>query len=108
MTKTLKNIISLTLVFIILTPLTVKLLDGFFHHHDHFRCTAKNEKHIHEYHKKCPIPSFELSFFSVKKQIQTIQKYFYHLELNDYYNFGYYCDNSKFLFLLRAPPIHIK
>jgi len=104
MTKKLKNIISLTLVFIFMTPMTIKLVDGFFHHHDHFICTAKNEKHFHEHHEKCPIPSFELSFFSFEKHIQTTQKHFYRLELNDNYNFVYCCNNSKYSFLLRAPP----
>ncbi len=106
MTKKLKNIISITLVFIFLAPMTIKLFDGLFHHHDHFYCTAKNEKHFHEYHKKCPIPSFELSLFSVEKHIQTTQKHFYRIELNDNYNFVYCCNNSKYSFLLRAPPIY--
>jgi hypothetical protein len=88
-----------------MTPMAVKLLDGLFHHHDHFHCTAKNEKHFHEHHKKCPIPSFELSFFSVKKHIQTTQKHFYRLERNINYNFVIRCNNSKYSFLLRAPPI---
>jgi len=102
MTKKLKNIISLTLVFILIIPMTIKLLDGLFHHHDHFHCTAKNEKHFYEHHEKCPIPSFELSFFSVEKHIQTTQKHFYRVELNDNYNFVYYCTNSNYSFLLRA------
>ena len=105
MTKKLKNIISITLVFIFLAPMTIKLLDGLFHHHDHFHCTAKNEKHFHKYHDKCPIPSFEFFFFLVKKHIQTTQKHFYRVELNDNYNFVYCCNNSKYSFLLRAPPI---
>ena len=105
MTKKLKNIISITLVFIFLTPMTIKLVDGLFHHHDHFHCTAKNEKHFHEHHEKCPIPSFKLSIFSVEKHIQTTQKHFYRVELNDNYNFVYCCNNSKYSFLLRAPPI---
>jgi len=105
MTKKLKKIIALTLVFIFMTPITIKLLDGLFHHHDHFHCTAKNEKHFHEHHEKCPIPSFELSFFSVEKHVQTTQKHFYRVELNDKYNFVICCNNSKYAFLLRAPPI---
>jgi hypothetical protein len=105
MTKKLKHIISISLVFIFLTPMTVKFFDGFFHHHDHFGCTAKNEKHFHEHHEKCPIPSFELSFFSTEKQIQTTQKHYFCLEINDIYNFVYCCNNSKYSFLLRAPPV---
>ena len=104
MTKKLKNIISLTLVFIFITPMSIKLLDGLFHDHDHFHCTAKNEKHFHEHHEKCPIPSFELSFFSVEKYTQTPQKHSYTVKLNENYNFVYYSNYLKYSFLLRAPP----
>lgn len=104
MTKKLKNIISLILVFIFLTPMTIKLVDGFLHHHEHFICTAKNEKHFHKYHEECPILNFELSFFLAEKLIQTTQKHFYRVELKDNYNFVYCCNNLKYSFLLRAPP----
>jgi hypothetical protein len=83
----------------------IKLFDGLFHHHDHFIYSAKNEKYFHEYHEKCPIHSFELSFFTVEKHIQTTQKHFYHVEPNDNYNFVFCCNNLKYSFLLRAPPI---
>lgn len=84
--------------------MTTKLFDGLFHHHDHFICTAKNEKHFHKYHEKCPVPGFELSFFSEEKQIQTTQEYCFCEEINSIYNFKYFCNNSKYSFLLRAPP----
>ena len=100
MTKKLKHIISILLVFIFLTPMTVKLFDGLFHHHDHIICTAKNEKHFHEHHEKCPIPSFELSLFSVEKHIQNTQRHNYCVKQNDNYNFVYCCNNSKYSFLL--------
>ena len=105
MVRKIRNTISVSLVIIFLMPMSIKLLDGLFHHHDHFICTAKHEHHFHEHHEKCPIPSFELSFFSVEKHLQTTQKHFYRVELNDNYNFVYCCDNSKYSFLLRAPPI---
>ncbi len=105
MTKKLKNIISLTLVFIFMTPMTINLLDGLFHHHDHFICYAKNGKHFHEHDEKCPIPSFELSLFSADKQIQTTQKHYFCVKQNDIYNFVFCCNNSKYSFLLRAPPV---
>ena len=105
MTGKFKYTISISLVIILLLPMTIKLLDGFFHHHDHFNCTAKNEKHFHRYHEKCPIPSFELSFFSVEKQTQTTQKLDCDIEQNNIYNFTPCCNNSKYSFLLRAPPI---
>lgn len=85
--------------------MTFKLFDGLFHHHGHFICIAKNEKHFHEHHEKCPIPSFELSLFSTKKQIQTTQKHYFYVEIIDIYNFVYCCNNSKYPYLLRAPPL---
>lgn len=105
MTKKLNYIISLILVVIFMTPMIIKLFDGLFHHHNHIHCTAKNEKYFHEHHDKCPIPNFELSSFSVENHKQIIQKHFYHVEINDIYNFLYCCNNLKYSFLLRAPPI---
>jgi len=100
-----KHTISISLVVILLLPMTIKFFDGLFHHHDNFQCTAKNEKHFHKYHKKCPIPSFELSIFSAEEDKQTSRKNNYSVEQIDNYNFIYYISNSKFSFLLRAPPI---
>ncbi len=105
MTKKLKNIISLTLVFILLTPMTIKLIDGFFHHHDHFIYTAKNEKKLHEHHAKCPILHFVFSIFSLEKHIQITKRNHQYVKLSNNYNFVHYCNNLKYSFLLRAPPI---
>lgn len=85
--------------------MTMKLFDGFFHHHDHFHCTAKNEKHFHKHHEKCPILSFELSLFSTVKNIQSTQKHYLCVEIIDIYDFTPCCNNSRYSFLLRAPPI---
>ncbi len=104
MTKKLRNIIALILVFVFMTPAAVKFFDGFLHQHDHFHCTVKNEAHFHEYHKKCPIPNYKLSFFSVEKHIQPVQRLFFLEEVIDNYNFIYHCNNLKYSFLLRAPP----
>lgn len=85
--------------------MTIKLADAFFHHHDYFHCLAKHEKHLHKHYKKCPIPSFELSIFSLKKQLQTKQKHIYYVEYIDNYRFKYYFKKLEYTFLLRAPPI---
>lgn len=106
MTKKLKNIITITMLLIFITPLSIKLLDGLFHHHDYFHCNAKNEKHFHKKHEKCPILSFELSFFSFEENRQNTQNHFYSIQKNDNYNFVNCCNNSKYSFLLRAPPIN--
>jgi hypothetical protein len=66
MHKNVKHTIPITLVIILLLPMTIKLLDGLFHDHDHFHCTENNEKQFYRFHEKCPIPDFELSFFLQK------------------------------------------
>jgi len=104
MTKRPINIISIALVLIFIAPMSIKLVDGLFHHHDHFHCTATNEKHFHVYHEKCPIPGFELSLFSAEKHLQISQKHNYCVKPNDDYNFVYCSNNSEYSFLLRAPP----
>lgn len=105
MHRKVKHTISISLVIVLLMPMTIKLFDGLFHHHDYFHCTAKNEKHYHKYHEKCPILSFELSFFSVEKQIQPTHIIDFGVEQNDIYHFVQCCNSSRYSFLLRAPPI---
>ena len=105
MTKKLKDIISILLVFIFLMPMTIKLIDGLFHHHDHFICTAKHEHHFHEHHDKCSIPDFEFSLYSLNKIILETQKTFYCDRLTINYTSNYCCSKLKYSFLLRAPPV---
>lgn len=107
MSKKLKYVISISLVFILLTPMTVKFLDSAFHHHDHFICTAKNEQHFHKYHEKCPIPGFEFFLYSSNKIILETQKIFYcdRLFINNVS--VHYCSNLKYSFSLRGPPLNI-
>jgi hypothetical protein len=107
MTKKLKHIISITLVFIFLTPMTVKLLDTQYHDHDHFVCTAKNELHFHEHHYKCPILAYEFSLYSINKiKVVTYKTHYFEKLLISYFSI-YCCSKSKFSFLLRAPPLNI-
>jgi len=95
-----KNIISSFLLLVFILPSIVKLE----HHHEHFECKAKNEKHFHEYHKKCAICSFEFSVFSsdyknlIIPKEQPVAKYY-----NNYRSVNY-STLSKYSFLLRAPP----
>ena len=107
MSKKLKYIISVSLVFILLTPMTIKLIDSTFHHHDYFSCAGKNVKHFHQYHETCPISGIELSLYSLNKIIDVTQKIIHgdHLIIN-YISTYFYCQ-SKYSFLLRAPPLSI-
>lgn len=101
MVRKYKNINSLLLLLVFILPLIIKLK----HHHEHFICKAKNEKHFHILHEKCVICSFEFSIFSSDiKNIdlqndQPIDKY-----SNNYRSFNYSIF-SKYFFLLRAPPL---
>lgn len=107
MTKRLKYIISVSLVFIFLTPMTIKLIDSQFHHHDHFFCCAKTEHHFHKHHDKCPILDFESSLYSLTKTVVENQKLFYFDKLFINYVSIHCCNNSKCSFALRAPPLNI-
>lgn len=103
MLQKIKNIFSLWMVLVLLMPTIIKLE----HHHDHFVCNAKNEKHFHTFHEKCPICSFEFSVFLQDKIAASNVKTEITYRFNDNnYNF-YYSDLSKFSFLLRAPPVDI-
>lgn len=85
---------------VFLLPSIVKLE----HHHKHFICNAKNEKHYHEFHARCGICNFEFSVFSAETKNTDLQK---EHPLDNYCNnycSEYYSNHSTFSFLLRAPP----
>ena len=107
MIKKFKHIISILLVSIFLTPMTIKLFDDFFHHHDYFVCTAKYEKHFHKFHEICPIASFDLSLFTVDKILFETQRAFYYDELYINNISNNCCFKSRYSFSLRAPPLSI-
>ncbi len=101
MIKKLNHITYILLVFVFLAPSIVKME----HHHKHFICKAKNEKHYHNYHEKCEICIFDFSFFS--SEIKNVN-------LENEQPSDQYCNNyrfssssilSKYSFLLRAPPL---
>ncbi len=104
MVKKIKNTVSISLVIILLLPITVQLFDQLFHHHDHFVCTVKNEKHLHKHHEKCLISNFVLSSFVAKKQTQQLEKPLLFDNTIDNYSFLICHNTSKYSFLLRGPP----
>ena len=102
MLRQLKNITSILLLLVFLFP-TIVISE---HHHEHFVCKAKNEKHFHELHDKCAICSFEFSIYTSVKEEIVLQKdkplvYYY-----SNYNSPYFYNHSAYSFLLRAPPIY--
>ena len=96
----LKHIISLFLAFALLAP-NVVILE---HHHDHFVCHAKNEKHFHVHHEKCLVCSFEFSLYSLGNKVAAPSKIDHNSGYNNNYRQDYFFSNSKYSFLLRAPP----
>jgi len=57
--KLFKHISSALLVLLFMTPTVVKLE----HHHEHFVCHARGEKHLHKQHEQCAVCNFEFSLF---------------------------------------------
>ena len=101
MIRRFKNIISLLLLLVFVLPSIVKVE----HHHEHFECKAKNEKHYHFLHEKCLICNFEFSVFLSKSENIDFQK---ENPLDNYfnnYNSLYYSNLSQFSFSLRGPPV---
>ncbi len=97
----LKNFTPLFLVLLLVTPTLVKI----GHHHEDFICKNPHEKHIHQTPEKCFVCSFEFSTFSDFKISTEILK----LEISCAYECLLYkkpsLENSKYSFLLRAPPL---
>lgn len=107
MTKKLIHILSISLVVVFLTPLVIKFLDGRYHHHERIVYDTEKEDHFHKYHKKCPVPGFEFSFFAVYKNRVEIKKQYYLQKVTISYVSVNFPDQSKYSFLLRAPPVYI-
>ena len=106
MRRRIKNTIQFVLVTILVLPMVIKLIDSVHHqHYNHYYQPLKNAKHLVEYHKKCAIPGYELSLFSSLKQVHTTQKHQFSVEIYTICDFVYCCNNSKYSFLLRAPPL---
>ena len=88
------------MVVILFIPSIAKLE----HHHDHFNCNAKNEKHYHEFHHSCSICSFEFSVFTSDNDSIAIAKEKLQDCFSNNYQFKSYSNLSKFSISLRAPP----
>ena len=96
-----KKAASLLFLLIFLLPSIVKLE----HHHEHFECKVKNEKHYHSLHERCAICNFEFSVFLSKSENVDLPK---DNPLDSYFN-NYISQNfsnlAQFSFSLRGPPV---
>jgi hypothetical protein len=94
---------AIFMMVILLLPSVVKLE----HHHDHFVCHAKTEKHYHTYHPACPICNFEFSIFSVnsieKSNVKVVRDFKYMASLYEFIHTRLF----DYSFLLRAPPFKL-
>lgn len=109
MGRKIRSIISFALVIVLITPMIVQLFDGLFHEHeDYLISNSKQESQVFEFHKKCPIPNFELSLFSNTKAIKKKQKVFFDITYLEKYVFEYRHNPIDYSFLLRAPPSSLK
>lgn len=101
MIKMLRNIAAITMVLVLLLPFGVKLE----HHHDHFVCKAKAEKHYHDHHEKCQICSYEFSVFLTEESSSLSEK---PVILGDFINpFGVnsFSNSFAYSFQFRGPPV---
>ena len=96
-----KKVASLLLLLIFLLPSIVKLE----HHHEHFECKVKNEKHYHSLHERCVICNFEFSvFLSEHENIDLLSANHSDNYYNSYIS-QYFSNLSQFSFSLRGPPV---
>ncbi len=91
------------MIGVFLTPSFAQL----FHHHEHFVCNAKNEKHFHIKHDKCAICDFSFSNFQHKKLLSKIQKIEFQIFIFNEIKIEFPDTKSFLNILLRAPPINI-
>ena len=109
MGRKIRNIVSIALVIILIVPMTIQLFDGLFHEHEnHLISNSKQESQVFEFHKECPIPNFELSFFSSSKAIKNKQKASFPIAYLEKYISEYQFNTIDYSFLLRAPPSSLK
>lgn len=103
MVKLLKNSISILMVGVLLLPQIVKLE----HHHDHFVCNAKTEKHFHDHHEKCQVCSFEFSVFLTEDSSLLPEKPITQSAFNNPFGINTFSNSFAYSFQLRGPPVSI-
>jgi hypothetical protein len=100
--RKLRHIASLLLLAVFLFPLLVKLE----HHHEHFVCSAKHEKHLHSFHEKCAICDFEFTDFSVSPCLTAVPALVMPTGYCNLYRSANRVAFPDYFFLLRAPPVN--
>jgi hypothetical protein len=96
-----KNIISLFLVVLFITPTVTRI----FHHHDYFVCIEKNVKHFHKNHPKCEICNFEFSLYNAATTHAAISRTKVNCNYSNGYTSAVFIEQNLLSFSLRAPPL---
>jgi len=101
MTRNRKHIVSIILAMILLMPTLIKLE----HHHDHNCNHDQDNRSTTLFEEKCFICDFQFSTF-VSNEFIPYSISFDYIELRTNSNTSFhYLNNSKYSFLLRAPPV---
>lgn len=103
MLKLFRNSISILMIGTLLQPLIVKIE----HHHDHFVCNAKTEKHFHDHHEKCQVCSFEFSFFLTEESSLLPEKPITQSAFINPFEVNSFSNSFAYSFQLRGPPVSI-
>jgi len=99
--KNTKKIFSVLLLLLFLSPTVIRD----FHHHEHFICHAKNEKHIHDHHPDCKICKFEFSVFKQDFYKTGFDKISFSDSYLTFYKVPHVISTGVLSFSLRAPPL---
>ncbi len=99
------NILALSMAFVFVMPPTVKFFDAAFHHHHHFKGDFAQESVVHLYYPACPIPSFQLSFFTAHPSVHEADKAVFYHKIAIGFPRAKFLSGHEFSFLLRAPPL---
>lgn len=103
MKNNIKNISVFLLLFIFLTPISVKIIDDLYHDHS-LNHKYSEETRFHSFKEKCPVEHFVLSVFTTFGFLYEINS----SETKYYFNENYLVisltNSLKFSFLSRGPP----
>ncbi len=105
MKKFVKQLACTLCFLLVLLPYVSKLTDSLFHHHEH-NDYGHHFTILKEFHKECPIPSFEFSIYEPLKIQLSNQFYslcFIYLVFSKLFSFT---NSFAYTYLFRAPPLN--
>lgn len=97
-----KHVVSILLVAILLMPTIIKLEH---HPHDHVSNHEEDNKSTTYITEKCIICDFQFSTFNIKEYVPISSSLNYAELVSTGYVISNYLNNTRYSFLLRAPPV---